>query len=126
MTNLILLPAFIILWFLIPWLFVFIFGQEWLMAGTFAQILLPLIYLKFLSNSFTSAVYLQYQKQGENFVLSILITLSLLFSFYYAHLVNSIETGLWLLVLSNSVIIIIKIFRVFGFIKKGCADATDL
>ncbi len=41
-------PLFAILFFLLPPLFSFIFGEEWEEAGIYAQILLPYVYLNFI------------------------------------------------------------------------------
>lgn len=125
-TNIILVPCFATAWFFLPFLFGIIFGESWQQAGHFAQIILPLLYLKFLSNSFTSVVYLYFERQIENLFLGAVITLSVLLSFHYAKTFNDLEVGLWLMALSNSIIILIKLARAYSFVKKGKCNAGRL
>lgn len=42
------LPIFIILFFFIKKLFVFFFGEQWKVAGIYAKILIPLVFVKFI------------------------------------------------------------------------------
>lgn len=45
------IPVFLLLFFLVRYLFTFIFGEEWAMAGIYAQILLPFFLVRFISAS---------------------------------------------------------------------------
>lgn len=116
--NLILLPIFILLWFFLEPLFGFVFGKEWVVAGVYSQILLPLLYMKFLSNLFTTTTYLYYEKQMENFVLSVLITISAIFSLVAGVILDSVVFALIAMTISNSSIILFKLYRSYIFIKK--------
>lgn len=42
------LPAFGILFFIVEDLFAFVFGEEWRIAGTYAQIVIPLFFIRFV------------------------------------------------------------------------------
>lgn len=42
------LPAFGILFFIVEELFAFVFGEEWRVAGTYAQIVIPLFFIRFI------------------------------------------------------------------------------
>ncbi|MFT4801271.1 MAG: O-antigen/teichoic acid export membrane protein [Flavobacteriaceae bacterium] len=116
--NLIFAPIFVVIWFILPYLFVLVFGNEWRISGVYAQILLPLIYFKFLSNLFSNTIYIFFEKQFENFILSVLISFlkisSLLVGIYY----NNLELGLILMVVTNIIVIVYKIHRSFQFVKK--------
>jgi len=115
--NLIFLPLFITLWFILPSLFSFIFGREWIVAGEYAQILLPLLYLKFISNLFTTTIYLYYERQMENLILSILISVLSIISLLVGGIIGDIILGLVMMVIFNSIVIFYKLFRSFKFVK---------
>jgi len=116
--NAILLPPFILLWFFLEPLFGFVFGKEWVMAGVYSQILLPFLYMKFLSNLFTTTTYLYYERQIENFALSVLITTFAIASLFLGVLVDSIVFGLIAMSISNSLVILFKLYRSYGFVKR--------
>jgi len=116
--NIIFIPLFILLWFILPDLFAFIFGQEWATAGVYTQVLLPLFYLKFISNLFTSTAYIYYEKQAENFKLEITIFITSLLSLLAGVYFDSIVLGLLLMSITNGLIIFFKIYRSFLFLKS--------
>lgn len=116
--NTMLLPPFILFWFFLEPLFGFVFGKEWSVAGVYAQILLPLLYMKFLSNLFTTTTYLYYERQMENFLLSIVIASTAIASLFLGVFVGSIVFGLIAMSISNSVVILFKLYRSYGFVKK--------
>ena len=117
--NIIFLPLFILLWFVLPDIFSFVFGSDWKIAGSYTQALLPLFYLKFISNLFTTTIYIYYEKQFENFMLGILISgmtlISLLIGAYY----KDILLGLILMSITNGSVIFYKLYRSFIFVKKN-------
>ncbi|MCG3667919.1 oligosaccharide flippase family protein [Aliarcobacter butzleri] len=117
--NAMLLPPFILLWFFLEPLFGFVFGEEWVVAGVYSQILFPLLYMKFLSNLFTTTTYLYYERQIENFVLSVLITTTAISSLFIGVLIDSIVFGLIAMSVSNCFLILFKLYRSYGFTKKG-------
>ena len=120
-VNIIFLPLFILLWFLLPTLFSFIFGEKWQIAGVYSQILLPLFYMKFLSNLFTTTIYIHYERQGENFILGVLITIIIFISLMIGVYLDSIKIGLFNMMIGNSSIIIFKLYRSFKFVKENNA-----
>ena len=88
------------------------------MAGVYSQILLPFLYMKFLSNLFTTTTYLYYERQIENFALSVLITTFAIASLFLGVLVDSIVFGLIAMSISNSLVILFKLYRSYGFVKR--------
>jgi O-antigen/teichoic acid export membrane protein len=50
------LISFGLLYFIVEDLFSFVFGEEWRIAGTYAQILMPLFFIRFISST-VSAIY---------------------------------------------------------------------
>ena len=116
-VNLIFIPIFTILFFLLPNVFSFVFGEKWGLAGGYAQVLLPLFYLKFISNLFTTTTYIYYEKQLENFKLGILIMCLVLISLLIGSFYQDIKLGLILMSISNGMVILFKIYRSFTFVK---------
>jgi len=117
--NILFLPLFILLWFIFPDLFAFVFGKEWETAGSYTQVLLPLFYLKFISNLFTTTTYLYYEKQFENFILEILIAVMILSSLLTGAYFKDILLGLILMSITNGMVIFYKIYRSFIFISEN-------
>lgn len=116
--NLIFLPLFACLWFILPDVFIFIFGAKWEIAGEYSQIMLPLFYLKFISNLFTATTYIYYEKQFENFALSVFITLSTLSSLILGVYMDDIKVGLFFVTVTNGAVIILKLYRSYSFVKN--------
>ncbi len=116
--NVMLLPPFILLWFFLEPLFGFIFGEEWVVASLYSQILLPLLYMKLLSNLFTTTTYLYYERQIENFILSIIITLTAIASLFLGVLIGNIVFGLIAMSISTCLVIKFKLYRLYEFVKK--------
>lgn len=82
------LPVYTLLFFISPWLFVFILGNNWKEAGMTAQILIPMLAIQFivspLSNMFIIA-----RKQKVDLLFQILLVLGVFISFK-----KSIDEGL--------------------------------
>ena len=117
-VNIIFLPVFTLLWFVLPDLFAFVFSDRWRIAGEYSQILLPLLYMKFISNLFTTTTYIYYQKQGENFILGILITFLIFVSLMTGVYFDNIKAGLFSMMTTNSLVILYKLFRSYKFVRE--------
>lgn len=120
--NVVFLPIFTLFWFLIPTVFEFIFGPDWKVAGIYAQILLPLIYLKFLSNLFTTTTYIYYERQLENLIIGIVIASMNIVALLIGGIAQDIKLGLFLMMVGNSSIILFKLYRSYSFVRgdKKC------
>lgn len=74
------IPFYTLLFFISPWLFVFILGENWREAGLTAQILIPMLAIQFvvspLSNMFIIA-----RKQKIDLIFQVLLVLSVFISF---------------------------------------------
>lgn len=123
--NVMFLPLFIILWFILPSLFSFVFGENWIIAGKYAQILLPLLYLKFISNLFTTTTYLYYEKQFENLLLSIIISIVSIIALIIGGFLNDVVLGLEMMVVFNSLVIFYKLSRSLKFVKGDIKNVTN-
>lgn len=68
------IPPFIIFFFTAPWLFSFVFGKSWYVAGVYAQILSPLFFIRFTSSPLSYILYIA-EKQNFDLMGQILLLL---------------------------------------------------
>jgi len=112
------IPFLIFLFYIIEDLFAFIFGESWRIAGTFALIVLPFFYIKFIV-SIISVVLIVYEKQKVEVIWQgflITITLIIMLISFYLHM--SFENTLILLSLSWSIHYLILLLICINIIKK--------
>lgn len=117
--NALMIPAFVIGWFLLPTLFQLVFGEGWVQAGEYTQILLPLLYMKFISNVFSAAVYIYFERQFENFIFGVLINLLIAFSLLYGAMAGDVELALGMMVATNGFVIFVKLIRCQRILEQG-------
>ncbi len=75
-----LLPTLFLYFFVVD-IFAFIFGQEWLIAGEYAKILLPMMFFQFISGPLSFMFYIA-QKQELNLYCQAVLFFLVLMSFY--------------------------------------------
>jgi O-antigen/teichoic acid export membrane protein len=75
------LPIFAILFVLAEPLFAFVFGEEWRVAGTYAKILIPLAFIRFLSSTLSITVSI-HQRQQFGLIINIILLITTLGVFY--------------------------------------------
>jgi O-antigen/teichoic acid export membrane protein len=66
------LPSFTILFFIVEDLFAFVFGEEWRIAGTYATIVIPLFFIRFVSST-VSAILTIFEKQKNELIINIFL-----------------------------------------------------
>ncbi len=82
------LPIFGILYFVVEDLFAFVFGEEWRIAGTYAQIVIPLFFIRFVSST-VSVVLSVFEKQRNELLINFfLIAISLSLVLFFRNFVN--------------------------------------
>jgi O-antigen/teichoic acid export membrane protein len=69
------LPTFGILIFFVEDIFAFVFGEEWRIAGKYAQILLPMYFIRFVSSPI-SIVLSVFEKQKQGLIINIILIFS--------------------------------------------------
>ncbi len=109
------LALFVPLYFVIEDLFVLVFGQNWLAAGSYAQILLPLFFARFVVTPL-STVVIAFEKQMENMIWQfamLLITIAVFWIAWQFHL--SIEQFLWTVSLTLSLHYAVLLGMVYHF-----------
>ena len=91
------LPIFIILAFFGPQIFGFVLGEDWAIAGYYAQILSPWLFLNFLISPFTH-IPLITQNQKKFFALSLGMNIMVILAFILGHFIDgTIETSLMII-----------------------------
>lgn len=71
----------LILYFIVVDIFVIVFGQDWRIAGEYAQLLLPMLFLQFISSPLSFMFYIA-EKQQYNLYTQLLLFILVLTSFY--------------------------------------------
>lgn len=93
---------FIPLYFFIPFIFSFLFTSEWGESGLYAQIMIPMIFFSFLSNSL-SPVLLIFKKQKIQFILELISLLLTFFCFMMSIYIKDIKSILLFFSMTMSV-----------------------
>lgn len=107
-------------------IFAVVFGEEWRTAGTFAQILIPLFFIQFVTSPLTYVFHIA-GKQEVDMYLHIFMAISLSACFIYGFNDDkNVENALQLYVLINCLIYLIYLTFsiVFAKRRKECFDAT--
>lgn len=79
------IPSFGVLFFIIEDLFAFVFGEEWRIAGTYAQIVIPLFFIRFVSSTI-STINIVFEKQKIGLYINMLLLFSTICIFYISNL----------------------------------------
>ncbi|ABV66947.1 O-antigen translocase [Aliarcobacter butzleri RM4018] len=87
---------FTILGIFAPEIFAFIFGKDWKVAGEFAQIMTPMIYLKMISNPLSYTFYIA-KKQKIDFLGQIFLLIFIIFAIFIGIVQDDDKTLLILL-----------------------------
>jgi O-antigen/teichoic acid export membrane protein len=119
------LPSLLVL-FAGPVVFGWLFGSEWEMAGVYAQVLIIMLFPKFIVSPL-SYMYIIARKQREDFWLHVYILLSTVASFYLGYKVWGTAKGMLLCFSVNyAMIYLLYLVRSFTFAKgKKSADALS-
>ncbi|MFM7682967.1 MAG: oligosaccharide flippase family protein [Bacteroidota bacterium] len=108
------------LYFVITPLFTFVFGQEWIIAGKFAQILIPLLAIKFWMSPLTMVfvIFSKQQKVALKWqVFFLLATIGIFLVVYF--LKSDIEFFLWLYSIVTSLIYLLQFFVLKEMVGKN-------
>lgn len=110
---------FLIFYFSAPYLFTFIFGTKWRIAGEYAQILSIMYFLKFISSPLSYIYYIA-GRQKEDLLIHIYIGVSTFFIFLTGYYISEdIKTILILFSINYSIIYLIYLIRSYKFSKNN-------
>jgi O-antigen/teichoic acid export membrane protein len=100
-----------------PSIFALLFGDEWRQSGVYGQIIMIMVFPKFIVSSL-SYMYIIARKQREDFYLHIYILITTLLSFFIAYKIyGTTEAMLLLFSINYAIIYIIYYFRSYKFAK---------
>lgn len=106
----------IFLFLFAPELFLFIFGEKWLEAGKYTQILIPMFFLRFVSSPLSYIFYITRNQKLNMIGQGFLVFLSVI-GLYAGYLFNSVTIGLILLSLSFSIIYAFYLYKSYQLSK---------
>ena len=97
-----------------PEIFEFIFGNKWISAGVYAQLLIPMIFFKLIVSPVSYVFYI-YKKLKEDFIIHVYMLISswLILSFFYSK--GDLESGILFFALNYSAIYIYTWIRSYRF-----------
>lgn len=78
------IPSFGVLFFLVEELFAIIFGEEWRVAGQYAQIIIPLFFIRFVSST-VSGIMTVFEKQKHELIINLCLMLTSMISIFIFH-----------------------------------------
>lgn len=113
----------ILLFFLSPIVFKFIFGDEWAMAGDFAQILAFLFFIRFTASPL-SYMFNIAQKQQYDMYWQITLFICTIISFYIGVQNNDVKMALTIFTISYSILYVINIYLSYTFAKGNIPKKT--
>ena len=82
------LPVFTLMFFVVKPLFSFVFGAEWEISGVYAQILIPLALVRFISGALSLTMII-HQKQQYSLFMNILLFITTLSIFFIGKYLNA-------------------------------------
>jgi O-antigen/teichoic acid export membrane protein len=107
-------PSFGILFFIVEDLFTFVFGEEWRLAGTYAQIIVPLYLMRFISST-VSSINTVFEKQKIGLYINFLLLFSTLAIFTLAN-VFTIKFDIFLYTMTY--ILLLEYLLILIYFKK--------
>jgi len=106
---------FLIFYTVAPQLFAFVFGEAWVVAGEYAQILAPLFYLQFLVSPL-SGMFSIAQKQQYDLLMQIYLVTSVVLAFVVGYrYFNNIEISLMIFTVVYSLKYIFELIMAYKF-----------
>ncbi|PIC85447.1 hypothetical protein CSV72_13625 [Sporosarcina sp. P20a] len=104
---------FVILFFFAEELYAFIFGEEWIIAGTYTKILIPALYLQFISSPLSHMFVIAKKIKLELFIqifILLLSVMSFVIGYYYYE-----STEISLMIFSGVLVLKYLIFIYFSY-----------
>jgi len=117
------MPVIITLVFVIPDIFVWVFGEQWATAGLFAQWMLPWIYLVFVTAPL-STTYEVIGKQSEYLIFQFTLFIVRLFAILYGAYLNDLKFTIVIFSLSSALCWLFFLLRLYALIGLRIIDNT--
>lgn len=108
---------FILFYFTAPALFVFVFGEEWIKSGEFAQILIPMFFLQFVTSPLGN-MFIVAEKQEKDLLWQLFLFISVLCSLFVGIFIFEDEyIAVSLFSLSYSISYLLNFYMTYNFAK---------
>lgn len=103
-------------------MFSFVFGEDWFIAGTYAEVLSIWMFINFILSPISN-ILIVINKQKQNFYLGLLATFGQLFCvillpYFYQSFKLDFILLLWILSVSQAIILLLSCFLIFRFTYK--------
>lgn len=107
-------PMGVVIYIAAPWACKTFFGESWVVAGNFIRILVPYYMLRFIGTALSPGM-LVCEKQQQELLIQILLVITSVVSYIITiSTTKSIETFLWSICITKSVVYILLIALVWG------------
>ncbi len=106
------LPSFGILFFITEYLFAFVFGEEWRIAGTYAQIVVPLFFFRFVVST-VSLLNSVFEKNLNGLYIQIILLSTMVILFCFSR-IYQIHFELFLKLMTIS--LVLEFFALYGYL----------
>jgi len=110
-------PIFFAFFVFSPQIFSIIFGESWKISGEYAQVLVPMLYVRF-TGSIVSSIVIVYNKQKKALIIEIVNTFIRVCSLVIGGLMDNILLGLILFSISSTLITSYRLFWYIDIVKK--------
>lgn len=110
-------PIFLILFVFSVDIFSYIFGEKWGIAGYYAKILVPMLYVRF-TGSIVSSIAIVHNKQKKALIIELINTILRISSILVGGIFNSVTLGFILFSSSSFIITTIRIFWYFSIVNR--------
>jgi O-antigen/teichoic acid export membrane protein len=108
---------FILFYFIAPALFVFVFGEEWIKSGEFAQILIPMFFLQFVTSPLGN-MFIVAEKQEKDLLWQLFLFTSVVCSLFVGIFIFEDEyIAVSLFSLSYSISYLLNFYMTYNFAK---------
>jgi O-antigen/teichoic acid export membrane protein len=112
------IPSFGILFFIVEDLFAFVFGEEWRIAGTYAQIIIPLFFIRFIVATVT-IVNSIFEKQKISLMWQLSLLLFSILSIFLSNILGLVFINFLYLFMIVTFLHYIVLFFILKFVVKG-------
>lgn len=101
-----------------PELFGFIFGEEWIIAGKFVQLLSPYLMIVFIITPF-NYIPMIYGEQKKSFIIELVLSISRILALIIGANISDAYMAIFLFSLTSLIVQSLNLLWIFGLCKRG-------
>jgi len=121
-TLIVSLPFFIFAFILMPYIFEFVFGAAWRVAGEYSQLLIPMLYFRFVGSIVSTSVIV-FKQQKRALLLEIISVIGRFLSLVIGGWLGDIYLSLLLFSITSTIVTVYRLFWYNSFIKREVSIA---